>query len=143
MCVCVCVRVHVHVCVCVCVCLCVCVCVCDFLGSPGKAAAHRCTLGPHAGSQTGRGGANCERRRISALYIVCTTSIGSESNASAAPARSRRFGSVTKPEKKVRFKKRKSSGVTCWGSRGVTYWGKAWLREWETWVREWESWVRE
>ena len=42
---------------------------------------------------------------------------------------------VTKPEKKVRFKKRKSSGVTCWGSRGVTYWGKEWVREWETWVR--------
>ena len=53
---------------------------------------------------------------------------------------------VTKPEQKkktVRFKKRRSSGVTCWGSRGVTYWGKEWLREWETWVREWESWVRE
>ena len=45
---------------------------------------------------------------------------------------------VTKPEQKkktVRFKKRRSSGVTCWGSRGVTYWGKEWVREWETWVR--------
>ena len=47
------------------------------------------------------GGANCERRRISALYIVCTTSIGSVSKASdgAAPVRSRRLGTRTNQSK--------------------------------------------